>query len=155
MGCSIVLTALLLQLLAKISSMGFFSKLEKNSKNSMKRKLQSIASVLLRWQHAAQCSSPTTQVEETSSMQGRIAPQLLCWQCAAIHSHSLSCQRTLQRARGDRPCIVAQARRPSSFCGGGSNPQVCKENCPSITALAMCCKALLPLKNIHYNQHQH
>ncbi len=97
--------------------MGKFSKLEKNPKNSTKRKLQPIASVLLRWQHAARCSSPTTWVEKTSSMQGRIAPPLLCWQRAVMRSHSLSCQRTLQRARGDHPCIIAQARHPSSFWG--------------------------------------
>ncbi len=38
--------------------------------------------------------------------------------------------------------------------GGRRNPPVCKGHCPSIAALATCCKALLPLKNIHYNQHQ-
>jgi hypothetical protein len=90
----------------------------RNWKKIQTPKLQSNASVLLRWHHAAWCSSPSTRVEETSSMQGRIAPPLLRWGCAAMCSHSLSCQRTLQHARGDCPCIVAQARCPSSFLGG-------------------------------------
>jgi hypothetical protein len=39
-----------------------------NWKKIQKPKLQSNASVFLRWQHAAWRSSPSTQVEETSSM---------------------------------------------------------------------------------------
>jgi hypothetical protein len=124
-----------------------------NWKKIPKPKLQSNASVLLRWQHAARQSSPSTRVEETFSTQGRIAPPFLHWGHAAMRSHSLSCQRTLQRARGDCPCIAALARCSSSIWGGGETPAVCKGHCPSIAALAMCCKALLPLKNIHYNQH--
>jgi hypothetical protein len=126
-----------------------------NWKKIQKPKLQSNASVLLRWQHAARHSSPSTRVEETSSMQGRIAPQLLHWGRTAMRSHSLSCQRTLQHAMGDCPCIAALARRSSTIWGGERNPPVCKGHCPSIAALATCCKALPPLKNIHYNQHQH
>jgi hypothetical protein len=57
-------------------------------------------------------------------MQWRIAPQLLCWRRAAMCSHSLSCQRTLQCARGDYPCIDAQARHPSSFWVGGKPSSV-------------------------------
>jgi hypothetical protein len=38
-----------------------------NWKKVQKPKLQSNASVLLHWQHAAWCSSPSTPVEETSS----------------------------------------------------------------------------------------
>ncbi len=126
-----------------------------NWKKIQKPKLQSNASVLLHWQHAAQCSSPSTRVEETSSTQGRITPPLLRWGRAAMRLHSLSCQRTLQHARGDCPCIAALARHSSSIWEGKRNPPVCKGHCPSIAALATCCKALLPLKNIHYNQHQH
>jgi hypothetical protein len=48
-----------------------------NWKKIQKSKLQSNASVLLRWQHTARRSSPSTRVEETSSMQGRISPPLL------------------------------------------------------------------------------
>jgi hypothetical protein len=88
-----------------------------NWKKIQKPKLQSNASVLLHWQHAAQRSSPSTRVEETSSMQGRISPPLLRWGRAAMRSHSLSCQRTLQHARGDHPCIAALARRSSSVWG--------------------------------------
>jgi hypothetical protein len=68
-----------------------------NWKKIQKPKLQSNASVLLCWQHAAQRSSPSTRVEETSSTQGRIAPPLLRWGRAVMRSHSLSRQRTLQR----------------------------------------------------------
>jgi hypothetical protein len=88
-----------------------------NWKKIQKPKLQSNATVLLRWQHAARHSPPSTQVEETSSTQGRIAPPLLRWGRAAMRSHSLSRQRTLQHARWDRPCIAAQARRSSSIWG--------------------------------------
>jgi hypothetical protein len=97
-----------------------------NWKKIQKPKLQSNASVLLCWQHAARHSSPSTRVEETSSMQGRIAPPLLRWVRAVMRSHSLSCQRTLQRARGDRPCIAALARRSSSIWGGGETLQCAK-----------------------------
>ncbi len=102
----------------------------RNWKKIQKPKLQSNASVLLRWQHAARCSSPSTRVEQTSSMQGRITPPLLCWGCAAMHSHSLSHQRTLQRARGDHPCIAALARRSSSIWGGGEILQCAKAIAP-------------------------
>jgi hypothetical protein len=101
-----------------------------NWKKIQKPKLQSNASVLLCWQHAAWRSSPSTWVEETSSMQGRIAPPLLHWGRAAMHSHSLSCQRTLQRARGDRPCIAALARHSSSIWEGGETLQCAKGIAP-------------------------
>ncbi len=104
----------------------------KNWKKIQKPKLQSNASVFLHWQHAARCSSPSTQVEETSSMQGRITPPLLCWGRAAMHSHSLYCQRTLQHARGDRPCISALARRSSSIWGGGETLQCAKGIAPRL-----------------------
>ncbi len=101
-----------------------------NWKKIQKPKLQSNASVLLRWQHTAWHSSPSTRVEETSSMQGRIATPLLRWGCAAMCSHSLSCQRTLQHARGDCPCIAALARRSSSIWGGVETLQCAKGIAP-------------------------
>ncbi len=93
-------------------------------------KLQSNASVLLHWQHAARHFSPSTRVEETSSTQGRITPPLLCWGRTAMHSHSLSCPRILQCARGDCPCIAALARHSSSIWGGGETLQCAKGIAP-------------------------
>jgi hypothetical protein len=101
-----------------------------NWKKIQKPKLQSNASVLLHWQHAARCSSPSTWVEETFSMQGRIAPPLLRWGRAAMRSHSLSCQRNLQHARGDRPCITALARHSTSIWGGGETLRCAKGIAP-------------------------
>ncbi len=74
--------------------------------------------------NALQCAHTPSLVEELSSVQGGIAPALL-------------------HRQGTPPPF-----------GGGRNPPVCKGHYPSIAALVMCCKALLPLKNIHYNQHQ-
>jgi hypothetical protein len=105
---------------------GNFSKLKK----IQKPKLQSNASVLLLWQHAAWLSSPSTGVKETSSMQGRIAPPLLRWRRAAMRSHSLSHQRTLQHARGDRACIAALARHSSSIWRGEETLQCAKGDAP-------------------------
>jgi hypothetical protein len=71
------------------------------------------------------CAHTPSLAKEPSSMQGEIAPALL-------------------HRQGTPPPF-----------GGGRNPPVCKGHYPSIPALATSCKALLPLKNIHYNQHQH
>jgi hypothetical protein len=49
-----------------------------NWKKIQKPKLQSNATVLLRWQHAARRSPPSTPVEETSSMQGSVG-MFDCW----------------------------------------------------------------------------
>ncbi len=125
-----------------------------NWKKVQKPKLQSNASVLLHWQHAAWRSSPSTRVEETSSMQGRVTPPLLRWGRTAMCSHSLSCQRTLQRARGDRPCIAALARCSSSICGGGETLQ-CAKGIASCLLHWRRAARHSPPKNIHYNQHQH
>ncbi len=128
--------------------MGFFSKLGKNQKNQQNINYNQLPLYCCAGNMLHGAPSPLHGLRRPPACKGALAMLAMC--CDALTLPLLP--KNPPACKGGSPLHCCTGKAPLLLFGGGRNPPVCKGHYPSIAALATCCKALLPLKNIHYNQ---